>query len=99
MPDFISSRAPRASVSHAARHRRERAHGIDRIEVAKEQDRLAAAGAGKVHLQVVAEILNAMEFGMTADFSKRPARSAPSWSTAGLWSLGDRFLPTDGWFR
>ena len=60
--------SPEPSVSHAARHGRERAHGIDRIEVAEEQDRLAAARAGKVHLQVVAEILNAMEFGMTADF-------------------------------
>ena len=29
---------------------------------------------GKVHLQVVAEILNAMEFGMTADFLEAPGQ-------------------------
>jgi hypothetical protein len=53
----------------------------------------------KVYLQVVAEILNAMEFGMAADFLEASGQKRASWSTAVCDRWATRFLPTGGWFR
>jgi len=58
--------AEEASVLDVARHRREGAERIDRIEMAEQQYRLAGA-SGKVYLQMIAKICNLMEFGVAAE--------------------------------
>ena len=62
------ARPPDAAIGGAARHGGQRSQGIHGVEMAQQQDGLATAPAGKVHLQMVAEILDPMEFCMAADF-------------------------------
>ena len=61
------ARSRETSVCYAAGHRGERAHGIYRVDVSQEKDRLAFAAPREVHLQVVAEVRDAMKFCVAAD--------------------------------
>jgi hypothetical protein len=56
-----------AAVIDAAGHGRKRSQGIDGVEVAEEEDRFDLGYAGEIDLEVIAEIIDAMEVRTATD--------------------------------
>src|SRR5581483_5489670 len=63
-----STGAGKPAVGSSARHLGQGSEGIDGVEMAEQQHGLASATSWKVNLEMVAEILRLMKFGVAAEF-------------------------------
>ena len=78
-----------ASIGDVARHFGESSQGVDRVEVAEEENGLAMVAAGEIDLDVVGVVFGAMDTGASTE-------SFEAGGEQGAHTVGGEFVVTGG---